>query len=151
MYPVKQRSWEYILTKNGVRIDGQKADADSVRALGVSSSEILEQGTYILDTYPNPVTYSGTGFFFGSSSNIYKVNEKNLHGVFFADAGVVCQYRHPESLKVAGKADELVPSYMVIHASSCDDYIRNGERNTSQSSGGSGPSRPISDTDSDWN
>ncbi len=134
MYSQEELPWNYILTKNGQRVDGQKADALEVQNSGVLDNDILEKGTYLIDAYPNPVPFSGIVSVFGTSSNIYKVSRREFHGLLFADAGVVCQYRHPESLSVAGKTDELVPQYMTIEDEACAEFLKNNQRRLSHTS-----------------
>lgn len=52
--PEKFNTWDYILTKYGVRSyrGGDTADANSVMSKNISREDILDQGTYMIDIKP---------------------------------------------------------------------------------------------------
>lgn len=107
--------WNYILTKNGVRIDGQRADREHVLSSGTSSSQFIEEGTYEIDSYPEAFAfYSGSsGARKGTNGNVYAFDHEDMQGVFLVDKGQLVNYRHPSSLKVGGYKDQLFPPEVI--------------------------------------
>ncbi|MFK8137122.1 MAG: L,D-transpeptidase [Bdellovibrionales bacterium] len=115
-YPKEKGSWDYILTKNGVRVDGQKADRQSVLAAGTPRSRYLEEGTYSFDKTPT-VEHFLTGKRGSKSSqngNVYGLEHFDMRGVFLIDEGRLVNYRHPKALKVGGYKDQLFPSFVQV-------------------------------------
>jgi len=120
-YNEKSKDWEYILTKNGVRRDGQKSDKYEVLAAGTPSDEFLEEGVYSVDTYPNVVYYtpaselSGQKRKVGDRGNTYAVKNKNMKGLFYVDAGLIsADYAHPGKIGKGGFRSELAPEYAKV-------------------------------------
>jgi hypothetical protein len=117
-YTKEKKPWRYIMTKNGVRTDGQKADREEVLASNISRSEILEEGTYMINQFPEVVPFTPgeemrrLGSKIGDKGNVYKVDSSNMFGVFYVDAGVVSGYNHPQGLQVGGYEDEIVPDFI---------------------------------------
>lgn len=117
------RTWEYILTKEDVRRSGPRSsDANSVRSRGLSADQILDQGSYEFDQYPN-----ATGFDRsmkesdqrkGKTGNVYGISPQKFQGVFFVDSGRFYNYRHPQDEKITvsgvGKQEDgtQIPSYL---------------------------------------
>ncbi len=58
--PEKYNQWDYILTKDGVRqVNGSTADANTVRSKGYSARDVLDQGTFMIDTKPTTFEFRG--------------------------------------------------------------------------------------------
>lgn len=142
-YSEIKKTWQYILTKKS----GQKSDrAEVLASLGVSGSEadmywaakrngnemivdpksslnqILEIGTYELDTIPTPIMYTPGEKMgklkasTGRKGNIYGIDTKDMsNGVYYVDAGILSGYDHPRAkLDVSGFEDEVTPPWMNI-------------------------------------
>ena len=142
-YDGNQKSWQYILTKKA----GQKSDRTEVlAALGVSGSEadmywaakrsgnemivdpksplnqILEVGTYQLDSVPTPIAYTPGEKMgkikasVGRKGNIYGIDTKDMStGTYYVDAGILAGYSHPRAkLDTSGFEDEVTPPWMDI-------------------------------------
>lgn len=138
-----QKSWQYILTKKA----GQRSDrAEVLASLGVSGSEadmywaakrngndmivdpksplnqILEVGTYQLDTVPTPIAYTPGEKMgkikasVGRKGNVYGIDTKDMSpGTYYVDAGVLDGYYHPKvKLDFSGFEDEETPPWMDI-------------------------------------
>lgn len=143
-YPRATAQWNYILTK---RAD-LKADRDEVlKTLGVTGyeadayfrakragaktvidptsplNEILEVGTFTMDTMPTVIPYvpgEKLGKFersIGRKGNVYGVHSKAMsYGVYYVDAGFLDGYHHPtEILEVGGFEGEETPPWMDIN------------------------------------
>ena len=130
------RDWEYILTKNGSRKDGQKSDKELILSSNVDPEEIIEEGRYNVDQFPNKVEfipkdfrckketvdlergkrlceYSNSHFKIGDNyGNIYGLREQEMTGVFYVDAGLVRDYSHPKALPRGGKRGVVVPEFV---------------------------------------
>lgn len=117
-YSEVKDQWEYALTKRGVRTDGQKADRGEVMSSGVRSDEIIEEGIYEINRWPEIVEYTPGEDLgrisrrVGQKGNTYAVEESDMRGVFYIDAGLVEDYAHPKVLKRGGFRDEVVPDFM---------------------------------------
>ena len=129
------------MTKNS----GQRADrAEVLTALGLSEEEvdnywnakkfggagmidpssklnqILEVGTYNLDTQPTVIPFTvrkkilGKWRATGRSGNVYGLKADQMApGVFYVDSGFLNGYRHPRvDLEVSGFMDEETPPWM---------------------------------------
>lgn len=114
-YPQEAVNWNYILTKNGVRVDGEKADREEVLARGTDPSRWLEEGTYTADIRPSARKFKGgsSGASSGKNANVYGLKDGQMHGVFLVDEGRVVNYSHPSSLKVGGYPSRDLPNFMV--------------------------------------
>jgi hypothetical protein len=137
------KTWSYILTKKA----GQRSDrAEVLASLGVSGSEanmywaakrngndmivdpksplnqILEVGTYTLDTVPTPITYTPGEKMgkikasVGRKGNVYGIDTKDMSaGTYYVDAGILDGYHHPRvKLDFSGFEDEETPPWMDI-------------------------------------
>jgi hypothetical protein len=116
-YPEKTKYWNYILTKNGVRVDGQQADREKVLAAGTPKEQWIEEGTYEADVHPDarPFKEGGSGKS-GKNGNTYELKNSQMQGVFLVDAGLLVNYQHPGSLSRGGYADITLPPFVVSHA-----------------------------------
>jgi hypothetical protein len=141
-YPNTTTEWKYVLTKSKnqaiARSEVEKnlgindADLDAfweAKKLGGEMildpksplNQILEVGTYDIDTHPDIIEYTPGGMLTRFSrkidrhGNVYGVKEKEMHGTFYVDAGVLSGYAHPDStLDVSGFRDEVTPPWMDI-------------------------------------
>ncbi len=131
--------WNYVLTKN----KSHAIDRDDVlKNLKVSPQEldvwweakknngsfilnpndvlnqVLEVGTYQLDTMPVAIKYKRNLFKILRSlkrkGNIYGLKLADMHGTFYVDAGILKDYEHPTSTKIeaGGFPDEVTPPWM---------------------------------------
>jgi hypothetical protein len=119
----ERKKWDYILTKNGVRVDGQKADRDEVLSAGTPASRYLEEGTLSVDTFPTPELFlaGSSGATKGTNGNYYALNHNDMTGVFLIDEGRLVNYKHPSTkLRVGGFKQVLFPEG--IFADSNYDY-----------------------------
>lgn len=129
-YTQGSNTWNFILTKDGVRKSmGSTADANTVINRGISQSEYLESGSYEYITKPNAVgfTKGKKGLFnrkklkcshdyTGKSGNTYCISDNEMHGIFLVDQGLLLDYRHPqdEKIKINGfkESRDLLPEYV---------------------------------------
>lgn len=117
-YSQVKDKWEYVLTKRGVRTDGQKADRDEVMSSNVRSDEIIEEGVYEINRWPEVIEYTPGADLgrisrrVGQKGNAYAVEQSDMRGVFYIDTGLVENYAHPKVLKRGGFRDEVVPDFM---------------------------------------
>lgn len=106
--------FDYILTKDRTLSPGRS----TVLKAGVTPDQIIEEGSYFFDQYPEIVEFTpgeDLGRFerkLGNKGNIYGVETSNMFGVFYVDLGLVSGYQHPQGLEVGGYDDELVPDFM---------------------------------------
>ncbi|HEX4923904.1 MAG TPA: L,D-transpeptidase family protein [Bdellovibrionales bacterium] len=100
-YSREPKSWQYIMTKNGVRTDGQTADREAVLKAGTPASEYLEEGTYTVKQYPEV----------RKLSDRYDAGKENIKGAFYIDVGLLEGYEHPRTLQVGGSKEPL-PEYL---------------------------------------
>lgn len=139
-YPKNTEEWKYILTKSRSHLVDR---AEVVKSLAVSESDvdvyweakksgaeiiidpksplnqILEVGSYEIDTHPDAIAYSpGEDLSkfkrkLGRSGNVYGIKSSDMHGVFYVDTGMLKDYGHPTSvLEVSGFSDEVTPAWM---------------------------------------
>ncbi|MBC7429598.1 MAG: L,D-transpeptidase [Bacteriovorax sp.] len=140
-YPQTTRQWKYIMTKNA----GQRADrAEVLKALGLTGedvdaywnafraggagvidpasklNQILEVGTYDLDTQPTAIPFTtrkhilGKWRATGRNGNVYGLKDNEMSsGVYYVDAGLLSGYHHPSKVvEVSGFMDEETPPWM---------------------------------------
>lgn len=143
-YRVDSQEWQYILTKKA----GEKSDrAEVLASLKVSGADvdafwaakraggemiidpksplnqILEVGTYTVDTQPTIIAYTPGEKMgklkrsVGRKGNVYGVKTADMAtGVFYADTGMLSGYHHPKAiLEVSGFEDEETPPFMDIN------------------------------------
>ncbi|MFS4457805.1 L,D-transpeptidase [Bdellovibrio sp. HCB2-146] len=122
--------WNFILTKiGGGKSGGLEADANKVMAGGFSQNDLLEQGTYQVDRYPNvsPLNYKEMPSS-GRSGDRYRIDSDkaadaartNFRGYFLVDEGRFVDYAHPDEaasryrVKVSGLPDfrNSVPEFL---------------------------------------
>lgn len=139
-YPNETAEWNYVMTKNKSHVVDRE---DVLNLLGVSShdldvfweakkaggelildpesplNQVLEAGSYVYDAHPDAITYSpgeNLGKFerkLGRKGNVYGVKDKNMHGIFYIDTGLLDDYNHPdEILETSGFEDEVTPPWM---------------------------------------
>ncbi len=139
-YPPELKFWNYALTKN----KSHAIDRDEVlshlkiplrdlnawweakrNGSGLILSpedplnQILEIGTYQLDTMPEAIEYTrgkiNIGRKIGRKGNVYGIKPEDMHGNFYVDAGILSDYAHPtKKLEVGGFPDEITPPWMRI-------------------------------------
>lgn len=141
-YPSENLTWNYVLTKNrnhavdrsevvkALSIKDQDLDTfwEAVRNGGSlildpksPLNQVIEVGTYTYDTHPDAIQYTPgeklkrLSRSIGRKGNVYGVKEKEMHGTFYVDAGVLNEYAHPDSiLEKSGFADEETPPWMNV-------------------------------------
>ncbi len=139
-YPSETSDWNYIMTKNrnhavdraevlkALSILPQDLDAfwEAKRGGGQlildpksPLNQVIEAGTYQVDTHPDVTPFTPgeklTKFTrkLGRTGNVYGIKEASMHGTFYADAGVLDSYAHPDQiLEVSGFSDESTPPWM---------------------------------------
>ncbi len=139
-YPNATAEWKYVLTKNrNHAIDRAEVikslniaekDLDSFWEAKKSGGElildpnnilnqVIEVGTYELDTHPDVIAYTPgeklTKFKrkIGRKGNVYGIKSSDMHGKFYIDAGLLDGYTHPSSiLESSGFTDEITPPWM---------------------------------------
>ena len=126
-YTEESKNWNYILTKNGSREDGELADRERVLSNGTPKSQWLEEGTYVVDLMPSAKRFKGgkSGAKNGKSANVYAMEESDMNGVFLVDAGLLVNYRHPSKIRVGGYKDQTLPGYVI---SQSQDYTLPSKR-----------------------
>ena len=115
-YQRAEESWDYILTKQGVRVDGERADRSEVIANGTPNSEWLEEGTYKVDVHPDTKSFSpgSKGAKKGENGNVYGLQDSDMKGVYYIDTGKLEGYEHPRSLEVGGYGRNSFPSFVIL-------------------------------------
>jgi hypothetical protein len=101
--------YDWILTKEGVDVNGPKSGRAGVLARKVSQSQILESGSFVPDQMPDAVPYRGT------SGNAYNIPETSFSGYYAVDEGRLVGYEHPRELRVGGHAEHRLPTIMISH------------------------------------
>ena len=140
-YPNQTLEWKYALTKN---LNHSIDRTDVLKFLKVSSSDldsfweakrnggsvildpaspinqILEVGSYQMDAHPDVITYTPGDKLskmerkIGRKGNVYGIKDKEMHGVYYIDAGVMENYAHPDSVvETGGFSDEVTPGWMM--------------------------------------
>lgn len=124
--------WDYILLTNGAQDSGGlTADANTILLRSISiipSVNLIEQGSYEVDQYPNVVTPNyNQGASSGKSGDRYEIDSgkegyrTKFKGYFLIDEGRFVDYKHPSSeetdgvIKVSGLPDfrESIPEFLV--------------------------------------
>lgn len=117
--------WPYILLTNGAQQSGGlTADAYTIYKQHIpiiQSVNLIEQGSYIVDQYPNatPLNYNNSAHS-GKSGDRYSIDDakdkytdrSNFKGYFLVDEGRFVGYQHPDQEKTKG----------VIHVSGLPDF-----------------------------
>jgi len=125
-YPKKTAHWNYILTKNNAySTTNFSADKEKVESRNIPMNRRLEEGTFVMDTYPTMFNFTD-GDDLGSyeaktntTGNVYRVDESKMKGVLYVDAGLLEDYAHPQHEKIGkgGFRDEIAPDYMIMDKS----------------------------------
>lgn len=110
-------SWEWILTKDGVRSMNPNSSARAAQLLrDVPSEQVLEQGVYKIDTTPNAVPFKKevkgdrlSAVIIRPEANLYDLKESSFRGEFLVDEGRLVGYSHPKELRKGGYTDHLLP------------------------------------------
>ena len=110
-------SWEWILTKDGVRSLNPLTSNRAAQLLrDVKDEQILEKGFYKIDAKPNPVAFKKeikgdrlSAVIVRPEANLYDLNESSFRGEFLVDEGRLVGYSHPKELRKGGYADHLLP------------------------------------------
>ncbi|MDZ4083194.1 MAG: L,D-transpeptidase family protein [Bdellovibrionales bacterium] len=110
-------TWEWILTKDGVRSVNPNSSARAAQLLrDVPSEQVLEQGVYKIDTTPNAVPFKKevkgdrlSAVIIRPEANLYDLKESSFRGVFLVDEGRLVGYSHPKELRKGGYTDHLLP------------------------------------------
>lgn len=122
-YPEKTRDWNYILTQNNAySTNNFSADRDGVESRNIPMKKWIEQGTFKMDSYPTMFDYtpgedlSARRAKTKTTGNVYRVDSSAMKGVFYVDAGLIENYAHPKSEKIAkgGFRSELSPDYTIF-------------------------------------
>ena len=83
-------------------------------------NQILEEGTYTLDTRPDPIEFQERKKILGKwrdtkrTGNVYGLKKEEMSpGVYYVDSGFLYGYRHPKAkIEVSGFMDEETPPWM---------------------------------------
>ncbi|MCO4755502.1 MAG: L,D-transpeptidase, partial [Bacteriovoracaceae bacterium] len=108
--------FNYVLTKAPKGKSGVKElTIDKMYA-----KEVIEFGTYKVDTTPTVVQYYPKGLitdYFNKKANYgntYNIEDDELKGSFLVDKGLLENYEHPKSLEVGGYKQIPLPDYIQI-------------------------------------
>lgn len=114
-------SWEWALTKEGVRSSRPESiGRASVLLRDVPSEEILETGTFKINTQAKAVAFKKTvhgnrltATIIRPEANLYDLNESAFRGEFLVNEGRLVNYSHPKELRKGGYTDSLLPRDIV--------------------------------------
>ncbi len=114
-------SWEWVLTKEGVRSPRPDSIGRAAVALrDVPAEEVLETGVYHLNTNAKAVTFKKTvkgeklsATIIRAEANLYDLKESSFRGEFLVNEGRLSNYAHPKELRKGGYTDELLPRAIV--------------------------------------
>ena len=99
--------FNYILTKEQVRKDNPNSSSRSavesrIQAGKLSSSEVLEEGSYLASQYPSVMALNGGRASSGKSGDTYSLGASAFHGAFLVDQGRFVNYEHPANMPRGG-------------------------------------------------
>ena len=103
--------WSWELTRLNSD-EAPRAGKDEVEAQKLSPNDILDSGTYVLDTHAVPVPLRATANPH-ESGNVYQIKPAAFKGVFFVDEGRVSSYEHPRGLVVGGLPGHDLPKVLL--------------------------------------
>ncbi len=111
------QSWEWILTKDGVRSMNPGSSSRAAQLIkDIPEEEILEQGVYRIDTTPNAVAFKKeikgdrlSALIIRPEANLYDLSESAFRGELIVDEGRLVGYAHPKELRKGGYTDHLLP------------------------------------------
>ena len=122
-------TWNYILFTNGAaESNGLTADAQVIQSKGISvaSENLIEQGSYKVDKYPNVVPLNYTKSSYDGGGDRYEIQDQYgdtpdiFKGYFVIDEGRFVDYAHPspaatgEKIRISGLPEfrTTVPDYL---------------------------------------
>jgi L,D-transpeptidase catalytic domain len=112
--------FNFIITKDGAKQTATKSSEASVvqgriASGDISSSDILDQGTYMIDQFPDANYINGKRAKSGKSGDAYDLEIQSFTGTFYVDTGRFEGYRHPSQLNVTSLdgfgRDNPLPEY----------------------------------------
>ncbi|MDC0980214.1 L,D-transpeptidase [Bdellovibrionales bacterium] len=114
-YSRHKEKWSYILTKNGVRVDGEKPDRSEVLLRETPRALWIEEGDYKVDTYPTakPFLKGSIGATSSENGNVYALTHSDMRGVYLIDEGRMVGYRKPARVGRGGYSNQLLPAFAV--------------------------------------
>ncbi|CAN5475123.1 hypothetical protein BH10BDE1_BH10BDE1_26220 [soil metagenome] len=116
-----QRSFEWVLSSDEVRKEYPNSISRPNQILrAVPKNDVLEVGTYSIDTHPDAVTFKKTvhgdrlsATVIRPEANLYDLPETSFQGEFLVDEGRFVNYKHPRELRSGGYSDQLLPGVVV--------------------------------------
>ncbi len=113
----KPLEFEFTLTKDQVRSANPSSSNRPAQILrDVPDSLKLEEGSYLVDQYPDAVEFSKhvkgeklNADIVRAEANLYDLSKDAFHGVFYVDQGLLEGYAHPKELRVGGFKDSVLP------------------------------------------
>lgn len=114
-YSDRKDEWQYVLTKNGVRVDGQKADRQEVLNAGTPRHRWLEEGVFKVDRYPTakPFLSGSMGAKASTNGNVYSLKHKHMKGVLLIDEGRLVGYKKPAKIGRGGYSNQQAPAFVI--------------------------------------
>ena len=114
-------SWDWVLTKEGVRSPRPDSIGRAAVTLrDVPAEEVLETGTYKLNVNAKAVTFKKevkgerlSATIIRPEANLYDLKESAFRGEFLVNEGRLSNYSHPKELRKGGYTDELLPRAIV--------------------------------------
>ncbi len=99
--------FDYILTKDQVRVHGPNSSAapavkQRLAANKISSSDILEEGSYRASQFPTGLPLTSKRASSGLSGDTYGLGHNSFKGVFLVDEGRFVNYDHPTRMPRGG-------------------------------------------------
>lgn len=111
--------FSFILTSDQVRKDNPNSSAKSavesrLRDGKISSTDILEEGSYLASQYPTVMQITGQRASSGKSGDTYSLGQAAFHGALLVDHGRFSGYDHPEAMPRGGVAGDkaVLPDYI---------------------------------------
>lgn len=139
--------FDFILTRDQVRKDNPNSIAKSavenrLRDGKISSSDILEEGSYIASQFPTVQGLTNNRASSGKSGDTYSLGKSSFHGVFLIDQGRFVNYDHPRAMPRGGVSgdDAVLPPYTKSNTTrySVPESQSNNDNNNSWSSDNNG-------------
>lgn len=96
-YQEKNKLWNWVLSKDGVRSTTSKPGVKANEG-----KEVLDKGTYELDQKPK-----------AAKGNVYKIKAESFKGTFNVDTGRFVGYEHPKEIRVQGKQPYKLSSQVI--------------------------------------
>lgn len=111
--------WDWVLTIRDAQKNSPSIDKTIQIKRNYIYSEMLEDGRFMIDRYPNGLGYTATLFGFGAGAgttgNTYQIQRKQFQGVFLIDEGRLNGYQHPQSelLPIGGYPNRKLPAQLM--------------------------------------